>query len=302
MINLGETSIVLQLQELASDPNSNVEELLNKALLVSRKLKIKKFRVWCELELDGYRGQEIPSYRKIKGELKAHNPFRGLIPFIIPPEFDEIVTNVEIIQPIGEICNLVNTNNEKLIYTLTSEMIQLLMQMQTDYVGSPMMPKLIIDVSQLMAIQTKVRNIILNWSLKLEEEGILGKGLKFSDKEKEKVAAMTVNNFNIKNMQGVAGNVSGGTVNQNNQMNIQTKDFDSLAKHLMQNKVEFSDIQELQGAIESDPTPTEPNKLGSNVSSWIGNMIGKAANGSWDVSIAVAGTLLAEAITKFYGL
>ncbi|RYL27198.1 hypothetical protein EWP19_07385 [Acinetobacter piscicola] len=299
---MGETSIVLQLQELASDPNSNVEELLNKALLVSRKLKIKKFRVWCELELDGYRGQEIPSYRKIKGELKAHNPFRGLIPFIIPPEFDEIVTNVEIIQPIGEICNLVNTNNEKLIYTLTSEMIQLLMQMQTDYVGSPMMPKLIIDVSQLMAIQTKVRNIILNWSLKLEEEGILGKGLKFSDKEKEKVAAMTVNNFNIKNMQGVAGNVSGGTVNQNNQMNIQTKDFDSLAKHLMQNKVEFSDIQELQGAIESDPTPTEPNKLGSNVSSWIGNMIGKAANGSWDVSIAVAGTLLAEAITKFYGL
>lgn len=302
MINLSETSIVLQLQELASDPNSNVEELLNKALLVSRKLKIKKFRVWCELELDGYRGQEIPSYRKIKGELKAHNPVRGLIPFIIPPEFDEIVTNVEIIQPIGEICNLVNTNNEKLIYTLTSEMIQLLMQMQTDYVGSPMMPKLIIDVSQLMAIQTKVRNIILNWSLKLEEEGILGKGLKFSDKEKEKVAAMTVNNFNIKNMQGVAGNVSGGTVNQNNQMNIQTKDFDSLAKHLMQNKVEFSDIQELQGAIESDPTPTEPNKLGSNVSSWIGNMIGKAANGSWDVSIAVAGTLLAEAITKFYGL
>ncbi|AYO54406.1 AbiTii domain-containing protein [Acinetobacter wuhouensis] len=299
---MSETSIVLQLQELATDPNSNVEELLNKALLVSRKLKIKKFRAWCEFELEGYSGQEIPPYRKIRGELKAHNPVRGLIPFILPPELDEIVTNIEVIQPIGEICNLVNADNGKILYTLTSEMRHLLMQMQTDYVGSPMMPKLIIDVSQLMAIQTKVRNIILNWSLKLEEEGILGKGLKFSEKEKEKVAAMTVTNFNIKNMQGVAGNVTGGTINQNNQMNIQPKDFDSLAKHLMQNKVEFSDIQALQEAIESDPAPCEPNKLGSNVSSWIGSMIGKAANGSWDVGIAVAGTLLAEAISKYYGL
>lgn len=297
-----ESSIVRQLQELALDPNSNLEELLNKCLFISRKLKIKPLRKWCELEIEGYSGQQIPSYRKIKGELKAHNPVRGLIPFVIPPELDEIVTNIDVIQPIGEICSLVNTVDRKLFYTLTSEMNHILMQMQRDYLGSPMMPKLIIDISQLMAIQKKVRNIILDWSMRLEEDGVLGEGLKFSEKEKEKVAAMSVNNFNIQNMQGVAGNISGGTINQNNQMNIQPKDFDSLAKHLMQNKVEFSDIQALQGAIESDPTPSEPNKLGSNVSGWIGNMIGKAANGSWDVSIAVAGTLLAEAITKFYGL
>ncbi|MBJ8476467.1 AbiTii domain-containing protein [Acinetobacter bereziniae] len=297
---MSETSIVLQLQELALNAESNVEELLSKALLVARKLKIKKFRKWCELELNGYEGEEIPNYRKIKADLKVINPLRGPIPFYLPSELEEIVTNVEIVQSAGEICNFVKADSKSLIYKINAEMKALLIEMQDSNVK--MEPKLYIHTTQLMAIQNKIKNIILNWSLELEEDGILGEGLKFSEKEKEKVATMSVNNFHIKNLQGVAGNVTGGTINQNNQMNIQKMDFDSLAKHLSENKVTFSDIQALQDAIELDPTPTEPNKLGSNVSSWIGNMIGKAANGSWDVSIAVAGTLLAEAITKFYGL
>lgn len=295
---LKETSIVLELQELAADPNSNIEELLNKALLVSRKLKIKEFRSWCEQELQGYDRRSVPDYRKFGGQLKVFNPYHGLQPFIIPDDLNEVVTAIKLDLSVGEINNLLNQDSEIFEYVISNEAKLQLMSLQDSF--SQLEPRVIFKRSQLLGIPTKLRNIILNWSLQLEEDGILGKGLKFTEKEKE--AAMSVNHFNIQNMQGVAGNVTGGTINQNNQMNIQSKDFDSLAKHLSENKVTFSDIQALQGAIESDPTPTEPNKLGSNVSSWIGNMIGKAANGSWDVSIAVAGTLLAEAITKFYGL
>lgn len=298
MIKLSETSIVLQLQELALNPESNVEELLNKALLVARKLKIKKFRKWCELELEGYNDEALPQYRIFRGQLKVFNPYHGLQPFIIPSEFDEIVTTIKMDLSIGEINNLLKQDSETFEYVISNEAKLHLMSLQNSI--AQLEPRVIFKRSQLLGVPSKLRNIILNWSLQLEEDGILGKGLKFTEKEKE--AAMSVNHFNIQNMQGVAGNVTGGTINQNNQMNIQKMDFDSLAKHLSENKVNFSDIQALQEAIELDPTPTEPNKLGSNVSSWIGNMIGKAANGSWDVSIAVAGTLLAEAITKFYGL
>lgn len=298
MIKLSETSIVLQLQELALNPESNVEELLNKALLVARKLKIKKFRKWCELELEGYNDEDLPQYRIFRGQLKVFNPYHGLQPFIIPSEFDEIVTTIKMDLSIGEINNLLKQNSETFEYVISNEAKLHLMSLQDSI--AQLEPRVIFKRSQLLGVPSKLRNIILNWSLQLEEDGILGKGLKFTEKEKE--AAMSVNHFNIQNMQGVAGNVTGGTINQNNQMNIQKMDFDSLAKHLSENKVNFSDIQALQDAIELDPTPSEPNKLGSNVSSWIGNMIGKAANGSWDISIAVAGTLLAEAITKFYGL
>lgn len=94
-------SIVLKLQSLASDPTSDVEELLNKALIVSRKLKIKKFRKWCDAELEGYIDQALPDYRKFKGELKVWNPFHGLQPFIIPDDMDELVTSIELNISVG---------------------------------------------------------------------------------------------------------------------------------------------------------------------------------------------------------
>lgn len=290
-------SIVLQLQALASDPNSDIEELLNKALLVSRKLKIKEFRQWCELELEGYGKNEIPKYRKFRGQLKVFNPYHGLQTFIIPDDLDEVVTSISINLSVGEINNLLKQDGDSFENVISNQAKQQLMSLQGGY---ELEPRVMFKRSQLLGIPSKLRNIILNWSLQLEEDGILGEGFKFSKEEKE--AAMSVNHFNIQNMQGVVGTVSGGTVNQNNQMNIKGMDFDSLAKYLADNNVAFSDIQALKEAIEHDPTPTEPNKLGEKVSSWIGSMVGKAASGGWDISVATAGTLLAESIAKFYGL
>ncbi|ENV16470.1 AbiTii domain-containing protein [Acinetobacter guillouiae] len=314
-----EKPIVLQLQTLASNQEANIEELLRKALLVSSKLKFDDFEEWCKSELEGYNSiDQIPDYRIVTGELKFLNPALGFIPFSgnLGNVLYEICT-MKCSQPLSYFTNLLESNEgSTLTKRLPDEIQKIFNDIQfkqhrkmvgggfyisgMDNFFTPFLGYVIYGRSQFLNIFSEIRNKILIWSTELEKKGILGEGLEFS--VKEKVAAMSVNNFNIQNMQGVAGNVTGGTINQNNQMNIQPKDFDSLAKHLMQNKVEFSDIQELQGAIESDPTPTEPNKLGSNVSSWIGNMIGKAANGSWDISIAVAGTLLAEAMTKFYGL
>ena len=68
-----------------------------------------------------------------------------------------------------------------------------------------------------MDIIEKVKNTILEWTLKLEEEGVLGEGMRFSDKEKQTAMALpqTVNNYygatNVinapsKGMQIVSGN------------------------------------------------------------------------------------------------
>lgn len=290
-------SIVLQLQSLASDPNSNIEELLNKSLLVARKLKIKEFRKWCELELEGYEKNTLPEYRKFRGQLKVFNPYHGFQTFIIPDDLDEVVTSISINLSVGEINNLLKQDGDSFENVISNQAKRQLMSLQGGY---DLEPRVIFKRSQLLGITSKLRNIILNWSLQLEEDGILGKGLKFSDKEKE--AAMSVNHFNIQNLQGVAGTISGGTINQNNQINIKEMDFDSLAKYLAANNVAFSDIQTLKEAIQHDSIPTESNKLGENVSVWIATMMGKAANGSWDIGIATAGTLLAQSIASFYGL
>lgn len=290
-------SIVLQLQSLASEPNSDIEELLNKSLLVARKLKIKEFRKWCELELEGYGKNTLPEYRQLRGQLKVFNPYHGLQTFIIPDELDEVVTSIAINLSVGEINNLLKQDGDSFENIISNQAKRQLMSLQGGY---DLEPRVIFKRSQLLGITSKLRNIILNWSLQLEEDGILGKGLKFSEKEKE--AAMSVNHFNIQNMQGVAGTVSGGTINQNNQMNVKERDFDSLAKYLAANNVAFSDIQTLEEAIQHDPIPRESNKLGEKVSEWIATMMGKAANGTWDIGIATAGTLLAQSLSSFYGL
>lgn len=249
------------------------------------------------MELDGYSKDNLPDYRKFKGQLKVFNPYHGLHEFIIPDELNDIVTNIMLKESVGQIQNLLKQGKNSYIKKLSNSQKRSLMKMQGDFLQ--LEPRVIIYESQLLAILTKVRSEILKWSIDLEEQGILGKGFKFTEKEKE--VAMSVNNYHIQNMQGVVGHVNESTINQNNQMNVSTKDFDSLARMLAENKVAFSDIQELKHAIDVDDEPIEPNRLGENVSEWIGKMVGKAASGSWEISVATAGTILADAIGKFYG-
>ena len=61
----------------------------------------------------------------------------------------------------------------------------------------PMKYALHISGASVMDIVEKVKNTILEWTLKLEEEGVLGEGMRFSDEEKQTAKSMpqTVNNY-----------------------------------------------------------------------------------------------------------
>lgn len=80
------------------------------------------------------------------------------------------------------------------------------------------------------------------------------------------------------------------------------RDFLRLSTTLADSGVESVDIELLRLAIEKDPAPDETGKFGKNVGNWIGNMVGKAASGAWDVSTGSAGALLAMTIGQYYGL
>ena len=61
----------------------------------------------------------------------------------------------------------------------------------------PLQPTLVVPNTRLIGILNKVRNAILNWSLALEQEGILGAGLSFTPREREVAASSSpnINNF-----------------------------------------------------------------------------------------------------------
>lgn len=85
-----------------------------------------------------------------------------------------------------------------------------------------------------------------------------------------------------------------------NDVTITKSNFDELKAILEKNGVQENDIQELQEILIDEPELVN-NKFGSKVNAWLKNMLNKAIDGTWQIGIGTAGTLLAEAITKYYG-
>ncbi|SSY80881.1 hypothetical protein [Alysiella crassa] len=293
-------SIILELQELAANPDSNVEELLNKTYMVARKLKLEELSKWCNLELQGYQDnlENIPSYREFYGQLQVYNPYWGLQSLPVPDDIRAKITLIRFPESIGGILNyLDNGECNTLELSLSYDIRKILIKAQR----APLEPKLYFSTTNLKNILSQVRQVVLEWALKLEEEGILGEGIQFSKSEKEK--AMTTQ-FHIQNMQGFVGNISGGNMQQNiyDGIHVEANNFDQLADVLSKNGIPFSELSSLKEAIDLDEKPTEANKFGANVSQWIGNIMTKASSGVINVSLATIAGLLTNAISQYYGL
>lgn len=293
--------IVIELQRMASDGQCPVDELLRKALIVAAKLRIADFKEWIDHEVGGYPGEsEVPAYRILQSDLRVMNPVTGRkMPVFFQDARDEVELSVfKAIQAIGEIQSFVSSGAQHVQCSFTPREKQKIMrQMDTPV---PMECVRIVSVSSLVGILNAVRNAILDWSLRLEQQGILGEGMRFSSEEK--AIAMTSQNIHIGSFQGILGDVAGSTVTQKLEMNVTAGDFSSLQKALTEAGVDQADVKLLQTAVGSDPKPKSTSTFGPATSAWIGSMMAKAASGAWKVTLDTAGKLLPAAIAAYYGL
>jgi hypothetical protein len=205
------SSLIIDLQKDALDESISTTNLLRKALVVARKLKQKDFEVWIGCELNGYSDTdiEIPSYRNISGKLKAFNPHNGWIPAVIPnSDLENVITQRQVFDSISELEFLLNsTEGNELISGFSGHCEQQLRKIFNFH----SIFQLFTSKSQFRKILDGVRNTVLNWSLKLEEDGIYGEQMIFTNKEKEIAsnASYTVNNF--------YGDVNNSQIQQNSQ-------------------------------------------------------------------------------------
>lgn len=294
--------IVIQLQELASDSDHDISDLLRKALMVATKLNLTAFRAWILAELNGYvdaSRESLPAYRTIQGDLRVENPFHGLQPFLVPQGLHETITKINVTESVASICELASGSQQgHIVFYFSPEQERILMSMQQSI--APLRPLRVVGANRLLAIVNTVRTRILEWALSLEAEGILGNGLSFSASEKQ--AAMQSQNIRIENFQGILGNVEGSSVTQTNTQHITASDFSSLARYLTSQGIGDAEIRELEQAVRGDPELRCEKGFGPKVSAWVGKMVALAASGGWEVSVATAGGVLAAALSKFYGL
>jgi len=156
------------------------------------------------------------------------------------------------------------------------------------------------SVGSLVELLNTVRNRVLDLALALWKEAPTAGECPGTNSHTIEPARVT-QIFNT-TVYGGAANVLGSASNAAVTFNVSQNDFSALEKWLSAYGVQREDIEELRGAVQEDTRPQAGRGFGPRVSSWIANMIKKAAQGSWQIGIGAAGKLLAEAISGYYGL
>ncbi|WP_409287425.1 AbiTii domain-containing protein [Pseudomonas guariconensis] len=191
-------SLVLELQRDVLDRTIHIPDLLRKALLVSRKLKIKDIEEWLDDELNGYELRSVPSYRLISGELKAFNPYRGWIPVDMGGELHASMCETPARDSVSQIADLVErTETGTVIVKFPANLNTAFRNlMRTDYE-----PALHVPVHKLVRILDVTKTKIMDFALDLEARGILGEGIRFSKAEEQLAQSITYNTINIERME-----------------------------------------------------------------------------------------------------
>ncbi len=290
-------SLVLELQRECLDSRAAVADILRKALVVARKLAVSDLRDWISNELNGYTGTEdLPSYRWLHGALWAWDPWhRSVVPFVFKddPNAADQVSKCPVTQSIAELEDLVRASgkSEQLEFPFHPRQLAVL-GIKNGYV-----PTRFLSVTPLVGIVHAARNAVLAWTLKLEEDEIVGEGMSFSAGEKEKAAHAnyTTNNFfapvtNSQIQQATSGSAQSMTVRQTDIAVIKEimKELKNSIPQLPVNAADRSQIQADVQAVEAQLSSPRPN------SSVITELIASITN----ILEGCAGSLLASGVLQ----
>ena len=250
--------LVLQLEAECLDSQVSILEVLRKALVVARKLELTDAQVWISKELNGYKpGDEAPRYRLLTGQIRSWNPYQGCwIPVVFEDHREAThLSKCFAGQPIGELVELVKSREGGLHFPFDPRTeANLLKGMDV-----PLQTTRLVNWASLSGIMDAVRNMILEWCLQLEKDGILGEGLVFSAREKEVAAHSNyVINYNApvthsQIQQGSPHATQGMQVAESDRENIQAF-IGLLNDHLSELKLATAEEQKLKTTVRQIET------------------------------------------------
>ena len=260
------SSIVLELQQEVIKPNCDILTALRKAHLIASKLKLTEFDVWIQNELNGYETvqDEIPEYRRISGQLKAWNPYHGWVPVILQDaKLEKILCCRKMDDSIGDILELYNSGDGTITMSFNANVTKQL----NEWTTAPFETEYSLHISKhyMKSILDKVANCLMEWTLKLEEKGILGENMVFNEKESTaaKEISQQVNNYygnviqgNVSGSQIVSGDGNTVTYNAGNISNI----VDEIRESLTKEKISEDDMESAIELLEDISDKLEQNK------------------------------------------
>ena len=152
-----------------------------------------------------------------------------------------------------------------------------------------------LSIAQVLA---SIKDRVLQFVLDMEENcPNAGDPIGSFSADRKLVDQMVTNNI-FKDVGNVA--LQGGTVTQNNTVNVEKGNWALLETLLREIKIEQARIDELKDILENEP-PKAKDQFGTRLSKWIGAICAKAATGVYSIPFDVISNVLAGAICKYMG-
>ncbi|MDQ1772990.1 hypothetical protein GQR60_19240 [Labilibaculum sp. A4] len=300
------------INELVDTQMSITSPLLKTKVLASR-LQNAELLNWVSKELKGYdSNDDLPKYRIFHGALTG-TYINGEMQYNDQPvptiglnkQMEKSIRSVKLAQSILSLENMKGERTSGLLESLFSSEITAMIQQNWRNMGNPYLQlincKISISVNALNEILSYVRNNLLDFMLKIDSQ--YGNITEIEELKTKQEEIATIMNQTIINNIG-DGNVlnTGDKANISADININKGNKEELKKHLQTSGVCEEDIVELSEIIDTEEPDLEKKTFGQKVNLWTQKMFGKALDGSWNIGVGAAGSVLAEAIKKYYGM
>lgn len=302
-------NLVADLKAEILDSNSELPAILRRAKVLAYSLKSEELKQWVELELGGYpvSAEGLPAYRKAPAQNVGN--FSGPVgarmngvPIPIgslPDHAKDWAREVLIVEGVGSLQTHARSDEDLLQANWPADLIA---EVQDDvYQGySLVMAWKPLTRARIMQVLESIRNSLLNFILELEDQ--------FPEETSSDQTISSIPPDGVSNIfhYYIVGDhnvvASGGGFTQTVVQSFEKGDLASLLSYLTQLGVEEDDFDELKAALEEEKTPRRDGSFGPKVAEWLGKMVSKAAQGTWKTTVATAGSVLAQAVAKYYGL
>jgi hypothetical protein len=144
-----------------------VSNLLREAKIIAMEYEMYDFISWIDKELNGYKEEDAPSYRMMKGIIKGFNPYNGWIPIAFQDNnVQESVSKMGTRQPIGQLEELLKNSKDNILRMKYSSGKEKIIR---EAIGCETEIALFIDSSQVYSILEHDRNCLLEKILSIKD-------------------------------------------------------------------------------------------------------------------------------------
>ena len=303
------TTLLRQIQDLATDPTMPVATLLRKAMILARRLDYPPLGEWAERELEGYPDDaELPEYRayrscQVLGDFSgpagsglrnqplppgavAEEHRRGLFGF----ELRDGIPKYEQLMEAGDGGSLSMPWNGDFVVHYQADFFELMALSSARRVVSPG------DLGQLVEA---VRTRLLNFSLEIEaanpDAGEANAGTRPVPVD-EVSSAFHVTVMGDNNVVNAAGRDATQTIS------FEGERWDELREVLLGVGVPNGELDRLRAALESDTQQQlPPGSMGPATAQWYERLMDAARGGAVALTTEAAGGVIAAELLKFLG-